>query len=152
MDNVTVMSQAENDWWCRLHTGARETARKLHSDNTQLSWKFRRIGLATSLVLPDGLRPDALRRTLHIELAGTDKHPDVSAIEAEYDRLKPKVMGALFTVLSGVLAHLDKARADELDGIPEMADFARILYAADLAFPGLGDATRADLGGLYAAY
>ena len=46
-DNVTDMSQAENDWWCRLHTGVSETARKLHSDNTKLSWKFRRIGLAT---------------------------------------------------------------------------------------------------------
>ena len=144
MDNVTSMSQQENDWWCRLHTGARETARKLHSDNTQLSWKFKRIGLATSLVLPDGLRPDAMRRTLLFELAGTDKHPDVSAIEAEYDRIKPRTMGGLFTVLAGVLAHLDKARAEKLDDIPEMADYARILFAADLAFPGLG--------GLYPAY
>ena len=152
MDNVTVMSQAENDWWCRLHTGARETARKLHSDNTQLSWKFKRIGLATSLVLPAGLKPDALRRTLHVELAGTDDHPDVGAIEAKYGQLKPEMMAALFTVIAGVLAHLGKARAAKLDGIPEMADYARILYAADLAFPELGDAAQEDLGGLYAAY
>ena len=151
-DNVTDMSQRENDWWCRLHTGVSETARKLHSDNTKLSWKFRRIGLATSLVLPAGIKPDALRRTLLIELPGTDKHPDVNVIEAKYDEAKPEMMGALFAVITGVLEHLGDALARELDDCPEMSDYARLLLAADLAFPGLGDPAQADLGGLYAAY
>jgi hypothetical protein len=33
-----------------------------------------------------------------------------------------------------------------------MSDYARRLWAADLAYPGLGDPSQPDLGGLYAAY
>ena len=102
--------------------------------------------------MPSGLKPpDALRRTLLIELPGTDKTA-TSVIEAKYDRLKPKMMGALLSVLSGVLAHLGEAQSRELPDCPEMADFARLLLAADLAFPGLGDPAQPGLGGLYAAY
>ena len=151
-DNATEMSQRENDWWCRLHTGVAETARKLHSDNTKLSWKFRRIGLATSLVMPPGIKPDALRRMLLIELRGTDNHPDVRGHQGEVRPAQAEMMGALFCVITGVLAYLGDAMARELDDCPEMSDFARLLLAADLAFPGLGDPAQADLGGLYAAY
>jgi Bifunctional DNA primase/polymerase, N-terminal len=138
IDNASVITQDESDFWCQMHTGASDQVRKLHSDNTLLSYSYRRIGMGTSLTLPAGFQPDALRRMLHIKLAGTDDHPDVVAIKADYDRIKPQVMGAIFTVIAEVLKHLGKALETTLVGVPEMSDFARRLHAADLAYPNLG--------------
>jgi hypothetical protein len=76
MDNMTGFSQDLSDWWCRLHTGTVENVRKLHSDNTLLSFEYKRQALATSLTLPAGLQPDALRRVLHLDLSAMGEHPD----------------------------------------------------------------------------
>jgi hypothetical protein len=138
LDNYTSVSQEESDFWCTLHTGVSDAVRKLHSDNTMLAYEYKRLGLATSLVLPDGLQGDALRRTLHIDLPVSDKHPDSSLLWKKYDNIKPAVVGALCMVLSGVLRELDDAEQEELEDCPEMADFARRLRAADRAYPSLG--------------
>lgn len=71
------------------------------------------------------------------------------------------MLGAIFTVISEVLKHLPKAVDATLAGIPEMSDFSRRLYAADLAYPQLvvdpdhpqlADPAHPELGGLYEAY
>ena len=138
MDNLTAVTQAESDFWCGLHTGSSAQARKLHSDNVLLSFDYKRLGLGTSLFLPTGFQPDALRRLLHIELEGSDSHPDSESLWQAYGEIKAEVLGALFTVIAGVLKHLGKAQAAELPDCPEMSDFARRLKAADMACPGLG--------------
>jgi hypothetical protein len=143
-DNVSVVSQKDSDFWCRLHTGISDSARKLHSDNTMLTFTFKRVGLGTSVSLPDGFRPDALRRILHIELAVAEDNPALDKLWHDYYAIKPQVLGALYTVIAAVLAHLGKAMRAKLPGCPEMADYARRLHAADLAYPALGD--------LYEAY
>jgi hypothetical protein len=137
LDNASAISQDESDFWCTMHTGTSDQVRKLHSDNTLLNYSYRRIGLGTSLFMPTGFAPDALRRMLHIQLESSDDHPDVVSIKAKYDQIKPAVMGAIFTVVSEVLKHLPKALEATLPGIPEMSDFARRLKAADLAYPQL---------------
>ena len=137
LDNASAISQDESDFWCTMHTGTSDQVRKLHSDNTLLNYSYRRIGLGTSLFMPTGFAPDALRRMLHIQLESSDDHPDVVSIKEKYDQIKPAVMGAIFTVVSEVLKHLPKALEATLPGIPEMSDFARRLKAADLAYPQL---------------
>jgi hypothetical protein len=136
-DNITTLSQDLSDWWCRLHTGTVENVRKLHSDATLLSFEYKRMGLATSLVLPAGLKPDALRRVLHLDLPATDQHPDASMLWQRYDLIKSRVLGAVFLLLAGVLRELEAAERVQLDDLPEMADFGRVLFACDLAY-GLG--------------
>ena len=138
MDNYTTITQDENDFWCTLHTGVSEAVRKLHSDNVMLAYEYKRLGLATSLVLPEGLQGDALRRTLHVELPVSDTPPDSSRLWREYDNIKPSVVGALCLVLSGVLRKLDEAERANLPDCPEMGGFARRLHAADLAYSSLG--------------
>jgi hypothetical protein len=153
LDNASAISQDESDFWCTMHTGTSDQVRKLHSDNTMLNYSYRRIGLGTSLFMPTGFAPDALRRMLHIQLESSDDHPDVVAIKETYDQIKPTVMGAVFTLIAEVLKHLPKALEEPLPGIPEMSDFARRLKAADLAFPGLvADQEHPEAGGLYEAY
>ena len=154
MDNLTAVTQDESDFWCGLHTGSASQVRKLHTDNQLLTYAYKRIGLGTSLNLPTGFKPDALRRMLHIELAGTDDHPNLESLWSEYNATKPAVLGAIFTVIAEILRHLPKAQSEELSGCPEMSDFARRLRAADLAFPKMVRAT--ETGGedleLYEAY
>jgi Bifunctional DNA primase/polymerase, N-terminal len=133
-DNLSAFSQDLSDWWCRLHTGASENVRKLHSDNTMLSFSYKRQGLATSLALPEGLQSDALRRVLHLDLPPSDGHLDSSFLWRKYLEIKPKVLGALYMVLSGVLRELEAAEREELADLPEMSDFARYLRAADRAY------------------
>lgn len=132
-----MATQDESDFWCQMHTGASDQVRKLHSDNVMLSYSYRRIGMGTSLTLPAGFQADALRRLLHIKLAGTDDHPDSEVLWSDYNRIKPRVMGAIFTLIAEVLKHLPKAVETTLIGVPEMSDFARRLKAVDLALPGL---------------
>ena len=144
IDNTSVISQDESDFWCTMHTGTSDQVRKLHSDNTMLSYSYRRIGMGTSLTMPAGFQADALRRLLHVKLAGTDDHPDTEALWSKYNAIKPQVMGAVFTVIAEVLRHLPKALETTLVGVPEMSDFARRLKAADLAFPKLVHATEPD--------
>ena len=114
MDNLTTVSQDESDFWCGLHTGSAAQARKLHSDNTLLSFEYKKIGLGTSLNLPTGFKPDALRRMIHVSLAGTSEHPDLEALWSEYDEIKPLVLGALYTLVAAVLTHLEEAQAREV--------------------------------------
>ena len=154
LDNASSITQDESDFWCTMHTGASEQVRKLHSDNTMLSFEYRRIGLGTSRTMPSGFQSDALRRMLLIRLKSTDNHPDVEDIKAKYDKVKPRALGALFSVIAGVLEKLGKAMSEELIGVPEMSDYARRLKAADMAFPGLVLATQVggQVTGLYEAY
>ena len=134
MDNLTTVTQEESDFWCGLHTGASAQARKLHSDDELLTFTYKRIGLGTSLNMPVGFKSDALRRMLHIEVEASQEHLPLKELWATYDSIKGEVLGALFTVLSGILAHLGKAQGETLPGCPEMSDFALRLWAADLAF------------------
>ena len=154
MDNISEVSPELSDWWCQMHTGIADEVRQLHTDNEMLSFDYQRVGMATSLALPDGLQPDALRRTLHIELDASGVHPDKTALWQAYEKIRPELLGALYTVISGVLANLDDALGMKLPGCPEMSDYARRLKAADLAFPKMVRASKpeeADLE-LYEAY
>ena len=145
-DNISEVSPELSDWWCQMHTGVADEVRKLHTDNEMLSYDYQRVGLATSLVLPSGLQPDALRRTLHVDLDASGKHPDKTSLWRDYEKLKPELLGAIYTVISGVLKHLPEVLAMELPGCPEMSDYARRLKAADLAFPKMVPASEPEEG------
>jgi hypothetical protein len=134
MDNITGLSQDLSDWWCRLHTGTVENVRKLHSDNTLLTYQYKRQGLATSLVLPAGLEADALRRVLHLDLPAEETHLDATALWARYRASKPRILGALYRVLAGTLRELEATERELPPDLPEMADFSKYLIAADRAY------------------
>jgi hypothetical protein len=121
-----------------MHTGSADEVRQLHSDNTLLSYEFKLVGLGTSVTMPNGFAPDALRRMLHVELKPADDHPDTGNLWQDYDKIKPQVLGALYTLVAKILERLDEAMAEPLPGCPEMAGYARRLYAADLTYPDLG--------------
>ena len=111
MDNLSEVGSELSDFWCTMHTGVSDEVRQLNTDNEMLAFDYQRVGMATSLVLPAGLQPDALRRTLHIELDASGVHPDKTALWQAYEKLRPQILGALYTVLSGVLKKLPEVLA-----------------------------------------
>jgi putative DNA primase/helicase len=136
MDNMDDVSRATSDFWCTLHTGYSDEVRKQYTDNVPLEYSYKRIGAATSLALPPGLAPDALRRTLHLSIPAGNASPDKSQLWADYEAAKPENLGAIYMILSAILRRLPNAQRADLR-VPWMSDYARRLHAADLEY-GLG--------------
>src|SRR5262249_55485757 len=92
---------------------------------------FRRVVLLTSID-PGELRGDLGDRLL---LADLEPIPEESRrteqeIEAQFAALRPRLFGALLDAVAAVLAQLPSVRPGRL---PRMADFGRVLAAADAA-------------------
>ena len=131
-DNVGSVSASTSDWLCRLVTGVEIARRALYSDDDVRVSTLRRSGVATSIVLPFGLGPDALERLVLVEL---ERVPEgerraESELWAEFNRLHGRILGALLDDVAGALSHLADAKA-ETAGLPRMADYALILAALD---------------------
>ena len=132
-DNVSKIDGSFSDALCRLATGAGFLTRKLHTDN-EGNW----FAGARPLVL-NGIpslteRADLADRAMTIRLLRIDE--DERRSEDEYweawEKTRPGVLGALLDALSSAIRHYDETK---LDRMPRMADFARLMAAAE---PGLG--------------
>lgn len=132
-DNIGNVSATTSDWICRLVTGVEVARRALYTDDDLRVSTLRRSGVATSIVLPFGLGPDALERLVLVELdrvAERDRRPE-SELWGAFERAHGRILGALLDDVAGVLAHLDEARR-EGHRLPRMADYALILHALDV--------------------
>lgn len=134
-DNVRTISDATSDWICRLITGVSLGRRALFTDDGVFISTLRRTGLATSIVLPYGLGPDAVERLIDVPLG---RIPDTvrqteGDLWAEYEAMRPRVLGALLDDLAGVLRCLPDVQVATL---PRMADYGKGLHALDLATGG----------------
>ncbi|MGC4792544.1 hypothetical protein ACLQ3H_00350 [Micromonospora saelicesensis] len=146
-DNIGNVSAATSDWLCRLTTGVEIGRRALYSDEDLRISTLRRTAVATSIVLPFGLGPDALERLVLVEferVAETDRRPERGLWE-DFRRLHARILGALLDDVAGVLRHLGDVRATPRP-LPRMADYAQILFALDV------HADLDDLEGFAAAY
>lgn len=77
-DNISTVSTATSDWLCRLVTGVEVTRRALWTNDDLRTSSFRRTGVATSIVLPHGLKADAVERlaVVEFERVPEDARPD----------------------------------------------------------------------------
>ncbi|QDB79534.1 hypothetical protein FE251_09220 [Georgenia wutianyii] len=144
-DNIGNVSAATSDWICRLVTGVEVSRRALYTDGDLHVSTIKRTGVATSIVLPFGLGPDALERLVLVEFERVnedDRRPE-SALWGEYRKLRPGILGALYADVAGALAHLSAVRA-EVRGLPRMADYALVLHALDRHHGLDADAGHAD--------
>ncbi len=129
LDNVSGITPWLSDSICRAVTGDGDVRRKLYTDGDLAVFAFRRVILLNGIDL-GALRGDLSERLLAINL---ERIPNKSRLEdAElanaWEDEHPRVLGALLTLASEVLA----VRPDvHLDESPRMADFARILASVD---------------------
>ncbi|AWY06671.1 DNA helicase [Microbacterium phage Zeta1847] len=132
-DNISSVPTATSDWFCTLVTGAATARRRLYTDGDMYIQRIRRTGVATSIAMPLGLRPDALERLVSVELERVpmEERQTEGAVWREFREAHPEVLGALFDDIVGVLRNLEAASRQRI-ALPRMADYAEHLIALDL--------------------
>ena len=147
VDNLSTVA----DWWsdalCRAVTGDGDVRRRLYSDADLTVFSFRRVCLVNGIDL-GAVRDDLAERLLTVELQRITEHRREAAIEAEWERAHPRILGALLTLAAAVLAVLPHVK---LVDPPRMADFAQVLGAVDMLHGTVGLATYKALAGNLAA-
>jgi hypothetical protein len=131
IDNLSHISAWLSDALCKAATGDGLVKRKLYTDGDLAVIAFRRVVLLTSIDA-GALRGDLGDRLLLADLEPIP--PTARRCEREIDALfaerQPSLFGALLDALAAVLAKLPHVRPAQL---PRMADFGRVLAAADAA-------------------
>ncbi|MEX0641664.1 MAG: ATP-binding protein [Pirellulales bacterium] len=131
-DNLSGVSANLSDALCSLTTGGGFATRELHTDDEE------KLFTAQRPVLLNGIdevatRPDLLDRAICLTLPVIPPHQrqDEESLRAQYERLRPGILGALLDAVSAALLNLPNVR---LSRSPRMADFAKWATAAE---PGL---------------
>jgi hypothetical protein len=129
IDNLSGVPAWLSDALCRAVTGDGLVKRTLYSDSSLTVVTFRRCIILTAIDA-GALRGDLAERLLTVELERIDptKRRADAELRAAFARAHPRVLGALLDLVAQVLARLDTVQVDEL---PRMADFARVLAAVD---------------------
>lgn len=129
LDNISRLSPQFSDALCRACTGDSLVKRELYSDSDLVVHSFRRVVILNGINLSD-TRDDLSDRLLPIPLPiieGRKKRFETDLENLwllEYSRM----LGALYDLCSVVLRELENTQVEEL---PRMADFARILATLD---------------------
>lgn len=133
LDNLSRMQPWLSDGLCRLATGGGFAVRELYSDSDEVILEAQRPVILTGIE-ELATRGDLLDRALILYLPTIDKAERRTEREfwTEFERVRPRILGALLGAVSTALRNLD---AVELAEPPRMADFAEWVVAAE---PALG--------------
>jgi hypothetical protein len=131
IDNVSAIPDWLSDCLCKAVTGDGIVDRALYTDDDVIVLAFRRVIALTSIDAGE-LRGDLGDRLLPAELDRIDEaaRRTDEQITTAYDAALPQLLGAILTLLCDCLARLPDV---ELENMPRMADFARLLAALDQA-------------------
>lgn len=131
LDNVSAVPPWLSDALCRAVTGDGWVDRALYTDAELAVLRYLRVVLLTSIDA-GALRGDLGDRIVLVDLARIPRarRRPKRELDARYRAARPRILGALLDVLVRVLRDLPNV---ETDGLPRMADFARVLAALDRA-------------------
>ncbi len=129
IDNVSGLPAWFSDALCRAVSGDGYLRRRLYSDSNVSVLAFRRV-IALTTIDAGALRGDLGERLLVIELPpiGSGKRRSEAEILAAFEKMRPRLLGGLFTLVSRALAALPNVKPRSW---PRMADFAMIVAALD---------------------
>jgi hypothetical protein len=133
IDNASALRDWESDAFARLATGAGFGTRKLYADDEEVLFQAQRP-IVMNGIEELAARGDLLDRSIVIELPPLTKRqrrPEAE-LDADFERDCPLILGALLGAVSCALRRLHEVN---LDRLPRMADFARVIEAAS---PALG--------------
>lgn len=121
-DNLTSLPEWLSDLLSRAVTGEGFTKRQLYTDSEDVLFAYRRLLILTGIGLVV-TKPDLLDRSLIISV---ERIPDAlrkreRELDAEFQRAKPRLFGALLDSLVGGLGAYDNIK---FNALPRMADFA----------------------------
>lgn len=129
VDNLSVMPDWLSDALCRASTGDGDVRRRLYSDADLHVVSFRRVVLVTGIDLGT-VRDDLADRLVMVELdriEETGRRTDAD-LARQWEAVAPVVLAGLLDLTAAVLATLPGL---QLERLPRMADFARVVAAVD---------------------
>jgi len=135
LDNISSISTWLSDALCRLSTGGGFSTRALYSNDEEVIFDAQRP------VILNGIgdlatRSDLLDRSLTVTFSSIpeEKRQEERLIWQEFKMAIPVILGGLLDAHSMALNRLPEI---QLNRLPRMADFARLIVAAEpiLAFP-----------------
>jgi hypothetical protein len=128
-DNMSSLPDEGADTFCRLVTGEADSKRRLYTDDEDVIFELRRVVILNGINLPTD-RGDVLDRALVVELERISDHrrhteEDLwERFEAEH----PKLLGALFDVLSQAIAHKPSLKLSRRPRLADWGEYAASVY------------------------
>ena len=130
-DNVSGLARWTSDMLCRAATGEGFTKRALFTDDDDFIFSFRRCPILNGINVA-AVQPDLLDRAILIglERIDPDQRRSESELLAEFESVRPRLLGAMFTTLSRAMHEKPNIIPSTL---PRMADFAHWGQAISVA-------------------
>lgn len=129
IDNLSDMKSWLSDSCCRVGTGSAMERRTKYKDRETSAFVVKRPMLITSIrdVIT---HPDLNSRTLKFDLPQVTNRKPEKELWAEFEKSRPKILGALYTAVSTAIKNLPTTKVKDL---PRLADFALWCQAAEEA-------------------
>lgn len=133
LDNLSFLQPWLSDAMCSLATGGGIAQRQLYTDGDEFMLDARRPILLNGIE-DVATRPDLMDRSImvHLPTISDVNRRDENEIYSAFEQARPRILGALLTVVSTGLRNLENVR---LNGLPRMADFAKWIVACEPALP-----------------
>jgi hypothetical protein len=131
LDNMSKLDLWLSDAMCRLATGGGLATRELYSDGDEVLFDAQRPQLLNGIE-ELAIRGDFLERAIIVTLFAIldTARRDEKTFWAEFERVQPRILGALLDAVSAALKNLSSVQAVEK---PRMADFYLWSLAAEQA-------------------
>lgn len=136
LDNVSKFSKRFADLLCIACTGGSYSKRQLYSDNTLLDIQIKSHIILTGIGNPIA-QADLAERTDVICLDPIEKRLTEHQVWAEFNQLKPDILGSIFNVLCQAIPMVDTLEK-ELTDLPRAADYC-VYGAAFIKAMGLDE-------------
>ena len=126
-DNIDSISAEKSDILCTAATGGGFSRRKLYTDDEENIYEYK-VPVILNGINVVATRPDLLDRSLllGLERISEDERKEESEVWEEFNRDKPKMLGAIFSTISKALTIYPNVKLKKLG---RMADFTRWGYA-----------------------
>jgi len=131
LDNLSVIAPWFSDTLCKAVTGDGMVKRALYTDDDVSVISFRRV-IGLTAIDAGALRGDLAERLLPVELdpIPPDQRRTDDEVNQEFAAARAAALGSLLALTAKVLTLLPKVQVQQL---PRLADFAKILAAIDQA-------------------
>lgn len=131
IDNISHLSLEQQDWLCRLATGAGYRKRMLYTDDGEYVITGNRP-ICVNGIPAFVTRPDLLDRCVVVSLSKVVAGLPERVLWERFAARRPAILGA---ICSAVAAGLRCQAGVSWEGLPRMRDWARRIIAAESAMP-----------------
>jgi len=131
-DNLSSLSIRMSDAFCKIATGGGHATRALYTDNEEVIFEAERPILLNGIE-EVATRGDLADRAIIVMLPTIPESRRRAETEfwLEFEQARPRLLGAFLDVAAAAMKRLPEV---ELADLPRMADFAKLVVAAEPAF------------------